>query len=163
MEEHDYCLDFIIPSGETGPTGPIVHAPKIFVSYHNATTAQNLTISSATIFPSNSNIYTITNESIQFTETGYFEFFISGRLKETTTANGATLKLRTRNTSGISNNLITVQLQQGARETYFSQIKIGQYGTLQTVMLVFEKNGNSDASIEAVTLQIQRLPFPYSK
>lgn len=160
MKGNEYYLDFVIPSGKEGSTGPIANEPKIFVTYENTANANSLTILNAAILPTNSNTFSIANEMIQFTETGNFIFTITGRLKETTTSNGATLILQTQNTDGITNHLITIQLQSGRKETYFAQTRVGQYGTLQTVTLIFEKDSLSDAEVEEVNLYIQKIPFP---
>lgn len=156
MKENEYCFDFVIP---VGATGPIASEPKLFVEYENTTIATNLTILNATILPSSSNTFTTTNTSVQFTETGYFLFTINGKLKETASNNGATLILQTQNTDGYRNHLITISLQAGRKEAYFFQTKLGQYGTLQTVTLIFQKNNTSDAEVEEVNLYIQKLPF----
>ena len=159
MNAKEYKIDFTIPRGITGPTGPIANEPNIYVTYNPSSTNGNLMILNTFKSPPDSSLFTSDDEYIYFTDTGYFQYTLTGTIKETNTNLGANVILKTQNTNGFSNNLISIELQAGTKEIFFSQIKMGEYGSLQKVAIIFQKNGNSDALLENVSLNIKRFSF----
>lgn len=161
MNASKYQLDFVIPRGEVGDKGPFENEPRIYVEYFNASSNGNIRIANTYLLPPETPAFGVENDYISFKQTGYFEFTISGTIKEETTNNGANVYLRTLNTSGYINNLIRVQLSAGTKEKTFFQTKVGEYQTLQKVSVILQKDNNSSAVVEDITLYIKKMPFPY--
>ena len=158
---NSYILDFVIPDGPTGPTGPSNFSePLIFTNYNASDTSGILSIRNSLILPNNSNIFRTSADYIFIDERGFYEFTVSGYLTESTNFNNTSLILKTAVQNGtVSNNLITIRLNNNKSESYFSYTKIGKYGYLQKVALIFNKTNDSDARISEINLTIKKMPW----
>ena len=85
MNAKEYKIDFTIPRGITGPTGPIANEPNIYVTYNPSSTNGNLMILNTFKSPPDSSFFTSDDEYIYFTDTGYFQYTLTGTIKETNT------------------------------------------------------------------------------
>lgn len=158
-----YELNFVLPKGLEGPTGPSnIMDSLISANYNDANIACDLSIKDFLIFPNSSEIFQSFNDYININQSGIYEFTISGYLKETTTPSRTSLVLKT-NIQNLTkfNNLITVTLNNNKKESYFSYTKVGRYSTLQKVTLIFDKSETSDAYLKDVCLIIKKIPWPY--
>lgn len=158
-----YELDFVIPEGPPGPVGPTNFSePQIFTNYNASDTSGILSIRNSLILPNNSNIFRTSADYIFIDERGFYEFTVSGYLKESTNYNNASLILKTTmQNEAATNNLITIRLNNGKSESYFSCKRIGKYGSVQKVSLILNKTNDSDAQISEINLSIKKMPWEY--
>ena len=168
IENNDeYRLEFIIPVGPTGPTGPQGSIgpmnnlnPIIFIDYDDTTIYNvSLPILNTTILYDTQNIFTIQSGLIYINQPGYYIFTVSGNLKEQSDQD-STLILRTRIRDGTAfKDLITVKLNTGEFTKYFTYTKLGFYSVPQAILVILNKRQNSGASLENVTLIIQKISY----
>ena len=158
---NSYILDFVIPDGPTGPTGPSNFSePLIYSNFNSSNTSGMLSIHNSFILPNNSDVFRNSSDYIYIEKKGYYEFTVSGYLAESTNFNNTSLILKTAVQNGtVSNNLITIRLNNNKSESYFSYTKIGKYGYLQKVALIFNKTNDSDAHISEINLTIKKMPW----
>ncbi len=152
---NEYALNFIIPTGPSGDNGVI--EPSISLVYNDMTTSGTVSINRSTIYPKDSTVFTVQNNQLLFNSRGKFEYNISGIIKKQNSDSTTNLVLRTRNNSGITNNLFVFNVNQGEDEIYFFQTKIGEYSGSQSVNLIFNKNADSSSKLENVELTIKKL------
>lgn len=158
---NSYILDFVIPDGPTGPTGPSNFLePQIYTNYNASNTSGMLSIRNSLVLPNNSNLFRKSGNYIYINEIGYYEFTVSGYLAESTNSNNTFLILKTAmQNDALTNNLITIRLNNGKSERYFSYTRIGKYGTLQKVSLILNKATDSNAHINEINLTIKKMPW----
>ena len=114
-----------------------------------------LSIRDSLILPNNSNVFRKSGDYVLIEEKGYYEFTISGYLTESTNSNNTTLILKTAVQIGIvTNNFITIRLNNNKSKSYFSYTKTGKYGYLQKICLILNKTNASDAHISEINLTI---------
>lgn len=160
MEE--YQLNFIIPMGATGPKGELGpmnnNAKEIAIFYNNQNNSGNLEILDSINLSGQSIFYTVDNY-IFFDVSGNYDFTISGHLRESSTFSGCSIIVRTniQNKPTVTNDLIHIQLSNGQEEKYFLVERIGRYSVPQRVTILFNKNNDSDASVENLQLIIKKL------
>lgn len=172
--EQNYILDFTIPKGEIGPTGPKgstgIEGPtgKIgplnsqetigFVEYQASNTNGILQIVNITLTPKNTDTFQQKENFISFSKKGYYEFNISGILKEQKKANRATIILRTQHNTNY-NNYITIRPNEQSESFYFTCKRIKRFSYPQDVSILLNKTNDSDAIAENIVLIIKKLPF----
>lgn len=152
MKANEYLLNFTIPKGANA-----LDEPKVYAEYFDNSTSGNMRISNIVFYQPNQVSFENDTERIIFRETGYYEFTISGTLKNNSNNLNSTVILRTTNTSNVTNDLI--RIQTNATNQVFYQTKVGRYGTLQRATMIFQKDTNSSAVLENVKLYIKKYPF----
>ncbi len=156
-QNNHYVLDFIIPQGPIGPTGPASVTAIVSIHYRNETANGLLTISDNNhnvVLPTNTNIFTLNNNEIIINEDGYYEFLFSGVLKESTSSTKAYVELKVG-----TDYLATIQLSDGMNEMSFSKTYLLQSDTVKPVTIILNKAGDSNASVENVYLLIKKFSF----
>lgn len=160
-----YALDFVIPVGPTGPigvigpTGPINNLnPIIFITYGDTTTYNvSLPILNITSLHDNESVFTENTNLIYINKPGYYKFTVSGILKENSDYNSS-LILRARIQSGTQfKDLVTVKLSQREFTRYFSYDCLAYFNVPQAILVILNKIVASGASLENVSLIIQKI------
>lgn len=160
QEKSDYILDFVIPSGEkgdtgptglkgdigptgaTGPTGPTLVKAVLSLDYINASSNGTVSISDSNkvLVPDNNTIFTNTESEITINKDGFYEFYLFGLLEEISTQEGAQLILNVGNAE-----LMSVTLPSNENAINFSRIRFKQCISNEKVVLTFHKTNTSNA------------------
>ncbi len=133
-KSNEYVLDFVIPCGTTGPTGPTAEPNICFISYMNKKNIQgDLDIEKNKIYPTNSSNYTIIGQEVQMGP-GLYEITYSGYLKKPGTTGQAVLHLLAI-TSSATTTLpdMDIELLGDNQYTYFSSTGVFEFD--QTINL----------------------------
>ena len=172
MSQNDtsYALNFVLPAGATGergpqgpqgpqgsqgpigPTGPTFVKAIASLNYNN-TTSGDATIYNNMVAPSNSNIFRINSNSIVLNERGMYEFIIYGLLKDSS-SKGASVVVKV----GAS-HLISVILDTGTYEIYFSRSNFTECNAGDTITVRVNRNTSSSAVAESMYLIIKKFAF----
>ncbi len=155
--DSDYTLDFIIPEGPTGPVGPIGITAIFYTNLENTSSVGYLTLVRTTIVPSNTNLFTYTNNTILLNEVGYYEISFSGRLKEAGSNTTAFVIIKTED-NGVEENFMTISLDN-SQEIYFSQTKILKANSSVRLVIEFSKISTSNGILENANLIIKKFPY----
>lgn len=172
MQQADYILDFVIPTGEKGdtgaqgpmgptgpqgepgPTGPTMVQSVLSINYNNTTNSGVVLLndSSKLLYPANGYSFENTTKDITLTKTALYTFSIFGSIKESTTNEGADLTLSVGN-----KDFLTIILDAGISEISFSKIGFKECNINEKIVLNFNKAISSSASLENVYIIIQQL------
>lgn len=135
QEKGNYVLDFVIPKGEkgnsspkgeTGNQGPNEDIESIslqeitaFVEYQPSSVNGTLQIKNVTFSPEETDTSQRNENIISLYKKGYYEFNISGILKENQNSNQASFILRTQHQANYD-NYITVRIGTKMEKIYFT-------------------------------------------
>lgn len=169
-----YQLNFVIPKGETGNAGPKgetgnqgpngdigpINLQEItaFVEYQPSNVNGTLQIANVTFSPEETDTFQRNENIISLYKKGYYEFNISGILRESQNSNQASFILRTQHQANYD-NYITVRIGTEMEKRYFTYKRIKRFSYPQDISLLLNKTDDSDASIEKAVLVIKKLPF----
>lgn len=160
LNNYDYVLNFVIPqgpAGSTGPVGPISLDALISLHYNNTTTSGILTIASnfdRIILPKGSDFFTVNEDNIIINETGYYEFIFYGLLKDNSSTTKSNLSLIIND-----RNLIDINLSNETDELYFSRTIVTKCNDSETITILFNNQSSGNASVENVYLLVKKLYF----
>lgn len=152
----NYILDFVIPVGATGPTGPTGISSIAYTNFQNTSTAGILQFANPQILPADSDTFRTNNHRITLHTVGFYEFTISGVLRDSSPSNSS-IAIQIED-NGTQSDFLVITLQN-EEEIYFSQTKILSITVAQDVAVVLRKSNGSNASIENVSLIIKKFPY----
>lgn len=161
-KSENYVIDFVIPSGEigpTGPTGPGIEQNICFISYTYKTSNGYLNIESNRLIPSNTSNYIINGNKLTI-KPGLYEITYCGSLKKTGPSNSqATLDLVTVSENGATTVLpdMGIYLGNESQSTYFSTTTIFEFPKdLDLYVQLVQLNATS-VEADSVNVIIKRL------
>lgn len=163
MKEQDYVysLDFVIPSGTTGPTGPRGDAGPALISdiitrYYSSTSVSgsvNIDVDNTSniLLPNNSNCFSLYNDYIVINQPGIYEFFFSGLLTRSNTTDIVSLNLVVGN-----KDVIPISINSNLTEMSFCQTRVIHCNTNDSILINFQNNGASGTSAQNLYIIVKK-------
>lgn len=159
-KSENYVIDFVIPSGEigpTGPTGPGIEQNICFISYGYKTSNGYLNIESSRLIPTSSPNYIINGNKLTI-EPGLYEITYCGSLKKTGSSQAA-INLVTVSENGATTVLPDMGIYLGieSQSTYFSTTAIFEFPKNLDLYVQLSQLNATSIEADSVNVIIKKL------
>lgn len=162
----NYTLDFVIPSGqegatgpqgvqgEMGPTGPASLEALLYTDFFDSSKEGYLDIFKNTILPSNATVFTPKTNQIEINEPGNYEFIVSGSMEGLTANEVLSIGMTVTNEDGVGYSVMLASIVADSRQEYFSQTMLMTFQKKQTIAVYFRKDSTSSSETQDISLLI---------
>lgn len=158
MDKTEFVLDFSIPQGATGPTGP--NPPLCYVDYiTSSTSGRNFLLKDSTILNANGE-FTIENNSTIVVNPGTYEITFCGHIEVGGDFQYAIMTalyedLGSGYTQPIGN--MTISLPSGIKFTQFSQTQLVTFNNTKKLIVYLSNNNSVTATVKLCTLILKKV------